>query len=393
MRRKYSLKLYEHEAKNILARYGLPVPKGALITSANRTTETAAKLKPPFAVKSQVLAAGRGKAGGILFAGSAAEAEKAAEKLLKTEIKGIRVKKVLIEEKLSVKKELYFGITIDRFKRCYVAVASPTGGVEIEETAAKTPQTILKIPIDPLHGFRSSHARQIARKIGYRGTQLVELAKIFEKLYQAGIDYDAELIEINPLAETDEGKFVALDARIIMDDNALFRHPEYKAKLFGEERERTPQEADALRNDLAYVKLEGDIGVIGNGAGLVMATLDMIRYYGGKPADFLDVGGGAPAERIALALNIVLSDPQVKALLINILGGITRCDDVARGIIEATKKAAITKPIVVRLVGTNEEEGKRILTKAEMHVLDSMEEAASRVVEIVKKEELYGNNS
>ena len=381
------MKLYEYEAKNILARYGLPVPKGALITSANRTTETVAKLKPPFAVKSQVLAVGRGKAGGILFAGSAAEAEKAAEKLLKTEIKGIRVKKVLIEEKLSVKKELYFGITIDRFERCYVAIASPTGGVEIEETAAKTPQTILKIPIDPLHGFRSFHARQIARKMGYRGTQLVELARIFEKLFQAGIDYDAELIEMNPLAETDEGKFVALDARIIMDDNALFRHPEYKAKLFGEERERIPQEAEALRNDLAYVKLEGDIGVIGNGAGLVMATLDMIRYYGGKPADFLDVGGGAPAERIALALNIVLSDPQVKALLINILGGITRCDDVARGIIEATKEAAITKPIVVRLVGTNEKEGKLILAEAEMHVLDSMEEAASRVVEIVKKED------
>jgi len=393
MRRKYSLKLYEYEAKNILARYGLPVPKGALITSASRTMEAVAKLKPPFAVKSQVLAVGRGKAGGILFAGSAAEAEKAAEKLLKIEIKGIRVKKVLIEEKLSVKKELYFGITIDRFERCYVAIASPTGGIEIEETAAKTPQTILKTWIDPLRGFRSSHARQIARKIGYRGTQLKELAKIFEKLYQAGIDYDAELIETNPLAETDEGKFVALDARIIMDDNALFRQPEYKAKLFGEERERTPQEAEALRNDLAYVKLEGDIGVIGNGAGLVMATLDMIQYYGGKPANFLDVGGGAPAERIALALNIVLSDPQVKALLINILGGITRCDDVARGIIEATKKAAITKPIVVRLVGTNEKEGKLILAEAEMHVLDSMEEAASRVVEIVKKEDSYGNNS
>jgi succinyl-CoA synthetase beta subunit len=386
MRRKRSLKLYEYEAKNMLARYGIPFPKGELITSASRAMEAVAKLKPPFVVKSQVLVAGRGKAGGILFAGSVAEAEKAAEKLLKTEIKGASVKKVLIEEKLSVKKELYFGVTIDRFERCYVAVASPTGGIDIEETAAKTPQTISKILIDPLHGLTSSNARQIARNIGYRGIQLEELARIFEKLYQAGIDYDAELIEINPLAETDEGKFVALDARVIMDDNALFRHPEYKAKLFEEERDRTPQEAEALRNDLAYVKLEGDIGVIGNGAGLVMATLDMIQYYGGKPADFLDVGGGASAERIALALNLVLSDPQVKALLINILGGITRCDDVARGIIEATTKAAITKPIVVRLVGTNEKEGKRILAEAKMPVLDSMEEAASQVVKIVKKE-------
>jgi succinyl-CoA synthetase beta subunit len=386
MRRKHSLKLYEYEAKNMLARYGIPFPKGALITSASRAVEATAKLKPPFVVKSQVVVAGRGKAGGILFVGSAAEVEKAAEKLLKTEIKGTSVKEVLIEEKLSVKKELYFGMAIDRFERCYVAVASPTGGIDIEETAAKTPQTISKILIDPLHGFATSHATQIARNIGYRGTQLEELARIFEKLYQAGIDYDAELIEINPLAETDEGKFVALDARVIMDDNALFRHPEYKAKLFEEERARTPQEAEALRNDLAYVKLEGDIGVIGNGAGLVMATLDMIQYYGGKPADFLDVGGGASAERIALALNLVLSDPQVKALFINILGGITRCDDVARGIIEATKKATITKPIVVRLVGTNEKEGKLILAEAEMPVLDSLEEAASQVVKIVKKE-------
>jgi succinyl-CoA synthetase beta subunit len=201
------------------------------------------------------------------------------------------------------------------------------------------------------------------------------------------MDYDAELIEINPLAETDEGSFVALDARIIMDDNALFRHQEYKKRLLEEERDRIPQETEAMRKDLAYVKLEGNIGIIGNGAGLVMATLDMIRYYGGKPANFLDVGGGAPAERIAAALHIVLSDANVKALFVNILGGITRCDDVARGIIEATKKDATTKPIVVRLVGTNEEEGKHILAETGIHVLDSMEKAAIRVVEIAKKED------
>jgi succinyl-CoA synthetase beta subunit len=387
MRRKRFLKLYEYEAKHILKRYGLPVPQGALITSANHAREAAIKLKQPFAVKAQVLVAGRGKAGGILFADSFEAAEKTAEKLLKTNIKGIPVKKVLIEEKHSIKKELYCGVTIDRFSRSYVFIASAAGGMEIEEIAEKTPQAILKVLINPQQGLLDFQVRQIARKLGYRDARVMELTRIFKKLYRAGMDYDAELIEVNPLAETDEGAFVALDARIIMDDNALFRHPEYQKKLLEDERDRALQEIEALRNGLAYVKLEGNIGVIGNGAGLVMATLDMIQYYGGNPANFLDVGGGAPANRIAAALNIVLSDPDVKALLINILGGITRCDEVARGIIETKKKAAITKPLVVRLVGTNEEKGKRMLKEAGIHVLDSMEKAASRIVEIVKKEE------
>jgi succinyl-CoA synthetase beta subunit len=387
MRRKLFLKLYEHEAKNILAQYGIQVPQGALITNANSAVNVVTKLKPPFAIKSQVLIAGRGKAGGILFVDSVEEAQKAAENLLKTAIKGIPVKKVLIEEKLSINKELYYGVTIDRFARNYVAIASAMGGMEIEEMAEKTPQAVLKISVNPHLGFRSFHARQVARKLGYVGIQLLELTRIIKKLYQAGMDYDAELIEINPLAETKEGSFVALDARIIMDDNALFRHQAYKKRLLGEERDRTPQETQALRDNLAYVKLEGNIGIVGNGAGLVMATLDVIRYYGGKPANFLDVGGGASAKKIAAALNIVLSDPNVKVFFVNILGGITRCDDVARGIIEATKKSVITKPIVVRLSGNNEEEGKRILAEAGIHVLDSMKEAASQVVKLVENED------
>lgn len=381
------MKLYEYEAKNILTQYGIPAPQGVVITNANCTVDAVAELKPPFAVKSQVLVAGRGKAGGILFANSAEEAEKAAEKLLKTAIKGVPVKKLLIEEKIPVNKELYCGLTIDRFARRYVVVASAMGGMEIEEIAEKTPQAVLKILVNPQQGFRSIHARRVARKLGYGGARLEELARNLEKLYQVGMDYDAELIEINPFAETDEGGFVALDARIIIDDNALFRHQEYKKRLMEEERDRTSQEIQALRNDLAYVKLEGTIGVIGNGAGLVMATLDMIRYFGGKPANFLDVGGGAPAERITAALSLVLSDPNVEALFVNILGGITRCDDVARGIIKVAKKAILTKPIVVRLVGTNEEEGKRILAEAGIHVLDSMEEAASRLVKFAEKED------
>ena len=381
------MKLYEYEAKNILKQYGLPVPRSTLITSTNQAMGAATKLKPPFAVKAQVLVAGRGKAGGILFADSAEAAGKTAKKLLKTNVKDTLVKKVLIEEKQSIKKELYCGMTLDRFSRNYVFIAAAAGGMEIEETVEKSPQAIQKVLINSQQGFHAFQARQIARKLGYRDTRLVELSKIFEKIYRANLDYDAELIEMNPLVETDEGAFVALDARIIMDDNALFRHPEYEKRLLEEERDRVPQETEALRKGLAYVKLDGNIGVIGNGAGLVMATLDMIRIYGGRPANFLDLGGGAPANRIAAALDIVLSDSKVKALFINILGGITRCDEVARGIIEAKKRQAIAKPLVVRLVGTNEVEGKRMLEESGIHVLDSMEKAASRVFEIVKKEE------
>jgi succinyl-CoA synthetase beta subunit len=376
------MKLFEYEAKNILTKYGIPTPNGGLATNPSQAHEVVSKLKPPFVVKAQVLVAGRGKAGGILFSDSIGEVEKDAEKLLRMQIKGIPVKSVWIEEKIQIKKELYFGITIDRFNQSYVAIASSVGGMEIEEIATKAPEKIIHFPINPQQGFHSFHARQMARKMGYAGNQLSELGRIFERLYCVGMDYDAELIEMNPLAETVDEKFVAADARIILDDNALFRHQEYKKRLLEGESELTPQEIEAMKNDLAYVKLDGDIGVIGNGAGLVMATLDTIQYYSGQPANFLDVGGGAPAEKIAIALKIVLSDPKVKALFINILGGITRCDEVARGILEAKAKIGVTKPMVIRLVGTNEEEGKRILTEEGIHVLESMEEAAQRVVEI-----------
>jgi succinyl-CoA synthetase beta subunit len=376
------MKLFEYEAKNILAKYGIPTPKGGLATNPSQAHEVASQIKSPFAVKAQVLVAGRGKAGGILFTDSIEGAEKAAEKLLKMQIKGIPVKSIWIEEQIQIKRELYFGITTDRFNQSYVAIASSVGGMEIEEVAQQSPEKVIKFPINPQQGFHSFHARQIARKMGYSGGQLSEIGRIFEKLYEIGMDYDAELIEMNPLAETVDGKFVAADARIIIDDNSLFRHQEYRKRLLEGESELTQEEIEAIKNDLAYVKLGGNIGVIGNGAGLVMATLDTIQYYGGKPANFLDVGGGAPAEKIATALKIVLSDKKVKALFINILGGITRCDEVAKGILEAKAKVDVTKPMVIRLVGTNEEEGKRILKEAGIHVLESMEEAAQKVVEI-----------
>jgi succinyl-CoA synthetase beta subunit len=376
------MKLFEYEAKTMLAKYGIPTPQGGLATSTTQASEVAAKLKPPFAVKAQVLVAGRGKAGGILFANSVEEAAKAASKLLNMQIKGIPVRSIWVEEKIQIKRELYFGITTDRSRQSYVAVASAVGGMEIEEIAKKTPDKVIKVPVNPELGLRSFQTREIARKIGYAGNQISELARILENLYKVGMDNDAELIEMNPLVETNDGEFMAVDARIIIDDNALFRHQELKKRLLEGESELTPQELEAMKNDLAYVKLDGNVGVIGNGAGLVMATLDTIQYYGGKPANFLDVGGGAPSEKIALSLKIVLSDPKVKALFINILGGITRCDEVAKGILEAKEKVGVTKPMVIRLVGTNEEEGKKILTEAGIHVLESMDEAAQRVVEI-----------
>jgi succinyl-CoA synthetase beta subunit len=380
------LKLYEYESKNILSKYSIATPKGATATNSNQAKETAEKLKLPVAVKAQVLVAGRGKAGGVLFANSTQEAKDVAQKLLKTQIKGIPVKKVLIEEKISIDRELYFGIVLDRINRCYVAVASQVGGMDIEELADQSPEKILRTRIKPQLGFRAFHARQIAKKMGYIGPPMLELSELIEKIYQAGMDNDAELAEVNPIVETAEGKFLAADARIIIDDNALFRHPEYKKKQLEEQRDHTPLEFKALKNDLDYVELDGDIGVVGNGAGLVMATMDMINAYGGKPANFLDLGGGATTEKIAAALGIVLSNPQVKVAFVNILGGMTHCDDVAGAILEVKQKTRTQKPIVVRLVGTNEQEGKRILKGAAMLVFESIEEAAQKAVEFSKQE-------
>jgi len=379
------LKLFEYEAKTILSKNGIPVPQGGLAADSSQARQIASRLKMPVVVKAQVLVAGRGKAGGILFAESVDETVNAAEKLLQIQIKGIPVRNVWIEEKIEIKRELYFGLTTDRFRQQYVTIASASGGMEIEDVASKNPEKVLTTPIRPDFGFHPFQSREIAKRIGYSGPQISELGRILEKLYQVGMEFDTELIEMNPLVEASDGKFYAADARMIIDDNALFRHQEYKKKLLEGESELSPQELEAVKNDLAYVKLDGDIGIIGNGAGLVMATLDTIQYYGGKPANFLDVGGGAPSEKTALSLKIVLSDPKVRVLFINILGGITRCDEVAKGILEAKDKVGVTKPMVIRLMGTNEEEGKQILTDAGIDVLESMEEAAQRAVEISKK--------
>ncbi|MCW4055623.1 MAG: succinate--CoA ligase subunit beta, partial [Candidatus Bathyarchaeota archaeon] len=251
---------------------------------------------------------------------------------------------------------------------------------------ARAPEKIIRTPIDPLVGFRGYHARWIARKMGYSGGAMQTLAAIFEKLYKVAMDVDAELIEMNPVVETSDQSFVAVDARIIMDDSALYRHPQYKERLLSEDTtELTPQEVKARKEGLAYVQLDGDIGIMGNGAGLVMATLDAVKLHGGNPANFLDVGGGASERQIAAAIQILLTDTNASAIFINILGGITRCDEVARGILEAKEKIGFSKPMVIRLVGTNEEEGRRILTEAGIHVLDSMGEAAKKAVEMARR--------
>ncbi len=379
------LKLFEHEAKTIFSKYKIPTPTGELVTSSSRVLELASKINVPVVIKAQILVSGRGKAGGILYANSLVEAELVAKKLLGAEIKGFKVQSVLVEEKCVIKRELYFSIAVDRSNRSYVAIASPEGGIEIEEVAKVAPKKIIKFFIDSLLDFDLHQAHQIAKKLGYSGSQMQNLAMILLKLYNVVIDFDAELAEINPLIETPEGTFIAVDSRIILDDNALYRHPEFKRRLTENGKsEFSTLELEAHKKGLSYVTLDGNIGVIGNGAGLVMATLDTIQLFGGSPANFLDVGGGASAEEMASALNIVFSDPRVDVVLINILGGITRCDEVARGILMARGRVNFLKPVVVRLMGINEEDGRLILKEGGIQILDSMEEAAKKAVEIAK---------
>ena len=378
------MRLLEHQAKAVFARYGIPVPKGRVARTPHEALEIALELGTPVAIKAQVLVGARGRAGGVLFADTPEDAEKAASKLLGSEVRGVKVHEGLVEEKVPIEHELYMGFTIDRPSRAYVAIASPEGGVEIEEVAEKSPELIFKHRIDPLTGFRQYHALSLVKKMGYEGKKALELTRIFMALYRLAMDYDAELTEINPLAETSDGRFVAVDARLIVDDNALFKHPDLLA-LERPPTEEGVREKMAREAGLGYVELDGDIGIIGNGAGLVMATLDMVAFYGGRPANFLDVGGGASAERMAKALEIVLSNPRVKVVLINILGGITRCDEIAKGILEAVGKLGVKKPLVIRLVGTKEEEGRAILEGAGFVVLRGMEEAAQRAVELARE--------
>jgi len=378
------LDLNEFQGKQVWLKYGIPVPKGVLISSAELTASDLRDLKPPYMVKAQIQTGGRGKAGGIKAAYSISEAQKAVSELLGAKLKDLTVNEVLIEEKVSVKKELYLGLVVDRFSRSYVFLSSRMGGVDIDDLAMKSPETIIRTVVDSQLGIRSFHALSIAKSLGYTDSQLTELSLIIERFFRAFIENDAELAEINPLVETDMGKFVAVDARVLIDDNAIFRHTEYQQQTA---EKRSPQQALAEKYNLTYVKLEGDIGVVGNGAGLVMATVDLLHFFGGKPADFLDIGGGANSQTIKAALQILLDNPEVKSVLVNVLGGITHCDEVAYGIIEAVKEAKTKKPLVVRLVGTNQKEGQKILRTGGVNAMDNMEEAAKRAVKLAAGEQ------
>jgi len=374
------LKLLECEAKEVFREFGIPTPDGGVASSAEEAEEVAARIGRPVAVKAQLPVGGRGKAGGILFAETPAEAAEVAGRLLGSRLKGVEVRKVLVEEKLGIEDEVYIGVVVDRRSRSHVVLASSEGGVDIEEVAATAPEKIVRFAVDPLQGLRPYHARWVAKRVGFSGRRMMELAGLLLKLYRVAVEMDAELTEINPLALTAEG-FVAADARLNLDNNALFRHPDLEERFRESElAELTEREREARSLGLTYVELDGNIGIIGNGAGLTMATLDTVTLHGGRPGDFLDLGGGAPPDRIEAAVSFVLSDPRIDALFVNILGGITRCDDTARGLIEARRRTGSEKPIVVRMMGTNEEEGRRILREAGIDTLDTMEEAAERVV-------------
>jgi len=375
------VKLFEYEAKSIAQKFAVPIPKGYVVSTPEEARKAFDNLGKRSIVKSQVLVAGRKKAGGIRFAFTSDEAYRVAKELLGMSIRGELVKKLLVEEVVETKRELYVGVTVNRSSKCYTILASTEGGIDIEEVASRSPEKIVRHDVDPILGLRDYEARIVGRKLGFSGKQLIDLTAIISKIYRICIAYDCELLESNPLLETEQENFVAADFRALIDDNSLYRHPEFQERAKEEGAEMTPMELKAREKGLSYVELDGNIGVIGNGAGLVMATLDMINYYGGKAANFCDAGaGGATIDRIEAALELVLSNERTKALFINVLAGITRCDDVARGIVATREKAKIKVPIVIRMVGTNEEEGRRILEEAGIPFLDSMEEGAKEIV-------------
>jgi len=375
------LKIHEYQAKQILARYGVPIPQGEVASTPGEAAEVARRLGKRVVVKAQVHVGGRGKAGGVKLAATPEEARAVSGQILGMDIKGSTVKKVLVEEAADIAEEYYLGITLDRAARKNVLMVSAVGGVDIEEVAAATPEKIARVHIDPAMGLADFQIRQVCYASGIQRAAVGPTARFLRALYDAYVATDATLFEINPLVLTQGGEVIATDAKINIDDNALFRHPEMAE--FQEESEEDPIEAEAHRRSIQYVRLGGDIGVIGNGAGLVMATLDEVKRAGGSPANFLDIGGGARAELVRNALEIVLMDRNVRGVVFNVFGGITRCDEVAKGIIEASSTMDIRVPIVVRLTGTNEKEGKEILARTSLIAADTMQEAAERIVKLV----------
>jgi succinyl-CoA synthetase beta subunit len=373
--------IHEYQARAILERYGIPVPRGDVAETPASARVIAERFGVPVVVKAQVLVGGRGKAGGVKLASNGVEAEEVARRILGMNIKGNIVGKVLVAEATNIEKEMYLGFVMDRASKRIVAMASAEGGVDIEEVARTSPEKIIKLAADPHLGFLDYHGRELAFAIGVPSPLVRDFAKIAKALYALFVENDASLAEINPLVIGDDGQLHAIDAKIVVDDNALFRHCDLEE--LRDAAAEDPFERRAREQGISYVKLDGEIGCMVNGAGLAMATMDVIKLYGGSPANFLDVGGGARADTVAAALDIILSDSNVKAVLFNIFGGITRCDEVAKGIVASLGKQRQV-PIVVRLVGTNEEEGRRILSAANIVAVATMTDAAKQVVQALR---------
>ncbi len=374
------MKLHEYQSKQIFARYGIPIPRGRVAATADEAKQIAKELGGRVVIKSQVLVGGRGKAGGIRLAKSPDEAGDLASHILSMEIKGLPVRKVLVDEAANIEKEIYFGITNDRAARKPVMMASSSGGIDIEQVARENPEKIIKVHIDPLLGLKDYQARDIAAGIDLPREHWRQFGQIALALWKAYQECDATLAEINPLIITTDNKLLAVDGKMLIDDNALYRQ-----QILAELRDldiEAASEVEARRYGLSFIKLDGNIGCMVNGAGLAMTTMDIIKLFGGTPANFLDIGGGASSERVAAALRIILSDNNVKAVLINIFGGITRCDEVARGILNAMQEVKPKVPMVIRLVGTNAEEGRQMLLNANMITADTLADAAQKAIAV-----------
>ena len=372
------MNIHEYQAKEIFRKYGIPIPPGEVASTPEEAEAIARKYGSTVVVKAQVHAGGRGKAGGVKLAKTPAEAKSVASQILKLTIKGLPVQKVLVTPAADIASEAYVGIIVDRASKRAVFMASAAGGIDIEEVAAKTPEKLLKHPVDPRYGLQLYEAMQLAFFLYSDMKQVRAAAKILQQLYRAFSENGGSLAEINPLVTTPAGEIVALDAKMVIDDNELDRRPEIAA--LRDESAEDASEVEARKASLTFIKLDGNVGCVVNGAGLAMATMDLVKYYGGEPANFLDIGGSSNPEKVVAALRIITSDKNVKAILFNIFGGITRTDDVANGIVTAIKQNPLKVPLVIRLTGTNEEIAVRILTENGLSAMTDMDEAVKKAV-------------
>jgi len=375
------MKIHEYQAKELFRRQGIAVPEGRMVRTADEAKQVAEELGGQVVVKAQVLVGGRGKAGGVKLAADPEEARQKADQILGMKLKGLTVTRVLVTQAIDIEKEYYLGIVQDRSRQRPMLMVSAAGGVDIEEVAAPAPEKILKQPIDPERGLSGYEARQVAFRVA-DGKVALRMADILVRLWRAYRDADANLAEINPLVVTPGQEVWAIDAKVNLDDNALYRQVEIAG--WRDPAESEPEENEARAAGLSFVKLEGNVGCLVNGAGLAMATMDLVQHYGGTPANFLDIGGSSHPDKVVKALDIITRDENVRAILFNIFGGITRCDDVARGIIEAGERIDLNVPVVVRLVGTNETEARELLTQTELVPAETMDEAVKKAIALAK---------